>query len=97
MTPGDCPDGYYCELNTAAKNTFPCPIGYRGTGSSKVSQADGCQECDAGRYCASEGLTGTSLPLCDSGYFCVSGAKVPRPKDATDCISAANCGLCPTG
>lgn len=60
---------------------------------SKVTggQAKGdCELCDLGHYCNGTARTEVSAP-CDPGYFCLRGAKIPKPNnDSTG-------GICPRG
>lgn len=49
-----------------------------------------CEPCNLGHYCNGTGRTDVSGP-CASGYFCLRGAKIPKPNnDSTG-------GICPRG
>lgn len=60
---------------------------------SKVTRGeseDDCERCDLGHYCNGSGRTDVA-GLCDPGYFCLRGAKIPKPNnDSTG-------GICPRG
>ena len=60
---------------------------------SKVTRGeseDDCDSCDRGHYCNGTGRTDVA-GLCDPGYFCLLGAKIPKPNnDSTG-------GICPRG
>jgi len=58
-----CPEGKYCPLGTT--DPVFCPMGTYGnqTGLDDVSQ---CQDCPAGMYCSSTGLTAPT-GLCIAG------------------------------
>ena len=59
----------------------------RETGGTKESD---CTACDLGHYCNGTGKTGVT-DICDPGYFCKRGAKMPKPNnDSTG-------GICPRG
>jgi len=55
----------------------PCPKGTYGKVISLKLESE-CQKCEPGFYCAE---TGADSPtgMCDAGYYCTGGARMPRP------------------
>ena len=65
-----CPEGHYCPTGTAAP--VPCPVGFYNPliGRSSVTE---CKPCDAGYYCAFEGMSNMTGE-CSPGYYCPLGS-----------------------
>ncbi|XP_075892173.1 uncharacterized protein LOC142895201 [Nelusetta ayraudi] len=74
-----CPAGYICPDKSSDSHPLPCPQGTYNPGQG-LATAGECLACPAGRFCASEGLTGPS-GFCAAGFLCVTGASVPNPTD----------------
>ena len=100
--PRDCPQGYYCPINTASP--LPCPASTfsNRTGLSLVGE---CDSCIPGYYCQTTALT-SPTGKCNAGYYCTLGAKIPNPNDASGnkCPSGNYCPIgtiipvpCPPG
>ena len=47
-----------------------------------LTDSSECQNCDAGSYCSSTGLTAVSGD-CAAGYYCVSRAEIDMPTDGS--------------
>ena len=50
-----CPAGHYCEENTYAPYTNPCPAGNYRSDSGGKALGD-CDPCGGGYYCPLEGM-----------------------------------------
>ncbi|KAM8927608.1 uncharacterized protein RCH25_007839 [Pelodytes ibericus] len=83
LTPKLCPAGFHCMPGSMQPQ--PCPDGTYSSKAGLSSQA-GCKTCDAGLFCAGEGLTEPS-GYCREGYYCPGGATRESPPG----------GLCPVG
>ena len=71
----NCPAGSYCPERTIIPKD--CPEGTFNPGlSGKTIGA--CQNCTAGEYCASVGLSSTS-GSCYAGFYCILGSPMPNP------------------
>ncbi|KAH3841623.1 hypothetical protein DPMN_115096 [Dreissena polymorpha] len=77
VTPAACPTGYFCLVNTTAKNTYPCPAGTFNNRTGLQSDTE-CTPCSGGFYCDNEGLSNPTGP-CSAGYVCVSGSNTSMP------------------
>ncbi len=64
-----CEDGYYCGGGT---DHNACPKGKEGTGTGKTTEANGCQNCAAGKYADEEGLA--SCKNCAANHYSTGGA-----------------------
>jgi len=62
----------------------PCPIGtYSNT--ERLSTIEECLPCDARFYCNGTART-SPFELCESGYYCKLGVKLPNPNpDISGC------------
>uniref|UniRef100_A0A7S3JP84 Chitin-binding type-2 domain-containing protein n=1 Tax=Aureoumbra lagunensis TaxID=44058 RepID=A0A7S3JP84_9STRA len=82
----ECPAGAYCP--EGSKVPILCPI---GTYSEFSGQSDlsTCQNCTAGRFCASEGLSEPTADI-DAGYYGGSGVSTSRPTE-TRCPQGFYC------
>ena len=87
-TGGICPVGHYCEQGTV--NPTPCPMGTFSNTTLRTSITD-CNNCTAGYYCDTEGLT-EPTGMCSAGFYCSSGATTAAPV-TTDSTG----GPCPIG
>ncbi|XP_022100039.1 zonadhesin-like [Acanthaster planci] len=76
VTGNVCPAGRYCESGTGA-NPPNCPTGTfsNATGLTALSE---CDDCTAGYYCETPGLTRPTGP-CQEGYYCPSGQDIKNP------------------
>ena len=98
----DCPDGAYCPAGSAIY--IECPVGTYGTGNANpATEADGCQECDANKFCGERGMTSGLQQSCGNGFVCGPGTPSADPTKATKGAMAAaphpdQAGsLCPEG
>ncbi|XP_075462630.1 uncharacterized protein LOC142498006 [Ascaphus truei] len=89
LTPKRCPAGFHCTRGSTQPE--PCP---EGTYSSRdgLSNESECKACDAGQFCAGEGLI-TSTGQCQEGYYCPGRASSPSP---SHCLCPAG-SFCPVG
>jgi len=55
VTPVDCPQGYYCEVNTTSATDFPCPTGTFNNGTGLQADTE-CTACTGGFYCDAPGV-----------------------------------------
>ena len=95
VIPSVCPSGHYCLNGTSSAFEHPCPTGTfnNRTGLSAVEH---CQSCSPGKYCSTKGLSNPT-GLCDSGYFCHSGADRPNPRDGVTGDICPAGSFCPAG
>ena len=77
--PKPCLPGQYCPLETRYVNEYLCPVGTYSN-IMLLANISQCTSCMPGHYCDSEGLTAPA-GLCDSGYYCISGAATSQPED----------------
>lgn len=98
QAPESCDPGYYCPLGSSAQ--IECPV---GTFNPFTDQA-ACQNCTAGRFCNSTGLTiDTDAPLCPAGYYCPANTQRPLPcpagtlRETTGAASESDCDTCTAG
>ena len=96
---GLCPPGHFCPSGTSLPQQ--CPLGtylpsYLG------SSVKSCLPCPGGYHCNATGLA-NPYGKCNAGYYCISGAKSPRPSpdgplllvicsnDADSCYPCVRC------
>ncbi|CAM9131044.1 unnamed protein product, partial [Ectocarpus fasciculatus] len=89
-----CPTGSYCPAG--AQVPLGCPPGtynpHRG-----ISDISDCIDCPPGHFCAEYNLSSVS-GVCDAGFYCEAGAKVPNPlrnKTALNCYDDPHGDVCP--
>ena len=84
---GPCEPGHFCVGGQGFMEK--CPIGTFAA-SGELRSEDECQNCSAGFYCESSGLTAVTAP-CAAGWFCTGGATKAQPDDPDEG------GICPPG
>ena len=52
--PADCPEGYYCPLNTGVKTSVPCPAG-TFSNTTQLQTVGECLMCTGGYFCDTDG------------------------------------------
>ena len=87
--------GYYCEEGSSSPRR--CPVGrYALPGRNKLKNADECNFCLAGSYCAYGNQTEPTAK-CSVGYYCLSGSSVAEPSDGVNGSKCFPGYKCPEG
>lgn len=88
-----CPAGFFCPNGTEFATQYPCPNG-TFSNTEGLSRVDQCEPCPGGSYCG--GVANTAPDgVCAAGFFCLGGARTPKP---TDGVTGNVCGsgtICP--
>ena len=77
ITGGPCRPGYYCI--EGSQTGTKCPIGTFRADPGAQTQEE-CENCTAGSFCNSTGLTEVSGP-CEQGYYCPRGQSEKAPQE----------------
>ena len=107
----ECPEGFYCDLDSNVLKTIPCPIGHScPSGSYEPVKCElgyyqnnpgqsSCYNCTAGYYC--DDIQGTIDPKsCPMGSKCPVGSVAPvRCSVGTfqNLNGSSDCSTCPGG
>ncbi|CDW74865.1 cast multi-domain protein [Stylonychia lemnae] len=91
--PQICPQGHYCP--DKVHEPLKCPVGTFGAALGYKDSAS-CQTCPPGQYCSQQGISSPD-GLCDPGYYCKGGAKVPNPTDGNTGDVCQKGGFCEYG
>ena len=93
---GPCPPGgYYCEAGSSIYQR--CPVGrYAKPGRNRLKNADECDICESGHYCAYGNQT-EATGKCAPGYYCKAGSSVRKPTNGTFGGKCFTGYFCPEG
>lgn len=86
VEPTLCPPGHYCPSSTSVG--IQCPAG-TFSNSRGLRKEEECQQCWAGSYCQTTGLT-KPTEQCNAGFYCNAGATEASPAGA-DCPKHSYC------